>query len=540
MTAGNQDTTPRRPQLLLLGIDGATWDVMDPLLQAGELPNIAAVVQSGLRHPLRSTNPPFSPCAWGSLMTGVNPGRHGIIGWYDLVTRVPFSARDLRSPAIWDLVSRAGLSVGVLNIPTTWPASAVNGFMVSGEIGTIDYDERMFYPRELFEEARREVPDYPLCGSEAESRYYGWPRLRDNAASRLTLASYLLRNHPVDVFVSNVNYVDLAQHKHFRTWGRGEDQDVVSWAYRAADHFVGSIREVAGADVPVILVSDHGGGPIEGYLNVPALLRDLGLLKMRRSTLSRRVIWPLRRIAQALLRRSSLLKRTRVLEGVRRKLSGHAFDWANTIAYMIPASGGVALNTEGRTPRAAVALEDRRRVAELVAAAIRGTVNPITGERDIEAVLTDDVYEGPWTSSAPEVLLTPRNYTYCVVNAGPDKPEAFMTPEQLTQRYPEHDMWQGIHRADGIFVASGPGVESADVGRQADVMDVTPTALAMLGIEAPEGTFDGQPLVRTQSPTRVQLTGDDLGAATGADGRPDYSEDEVAQVRQRLRDLGYL
>jgi predicted AlkP superfamily phosphohydrolase/phosphomutase len=95
------------PRLIVLGWDSATFDVIDPLLQSGRLPAIADLAGDGFRAGLRSTWPPMTDCAWTSAFTGRNPGAHGIFGsWY----RAPgayacryFSARDRRSPALWEL-----------------------------------------------------------------------------------------------------------------------------------------------------------------------------------------------------------------------------------------------------------------------------------------------------------------------------------------------------------------------------------------------------------------------------------------------------
>ena len=126
-------------RLLLLGIDGGTWAVIDPLIRRGEMPHLAALVAQGTRATLRSTLPPQSAPAWVSLVTGQNPGRHGIFDFWarDLSKYEDGSAPLNRSTlfaghTVWDFIGGAGLRVGVVSVPVTYPAWPVNGFLISG------------------------------------------------------------------------------------------------------------------------------------------------------------------------------------------------------------------------------------------------------------------------------------------------------------------------------------------------------------------------------------------------------------------------
>src|SRR5439155_9856855 len=105
----------------ILGIDGATFRILDYLIARGDLPHIAALIHDGVRASLRSTNPPITPAAWTSFATGVTPGRHGIV---DFMERCPdsYQGRPIRSTAIpaprmWDILSRLGQRGIVYNVP---------------------------------------------------------------------------------------------------------------------------------------------------------------------------------------------------------------------------------------------------------------------------------------------------------------------------------------------------------------------------------------------------------------------------------------
>ena len=116
----------KAPELTIIGLDAATFDVIDPLVEAGDLPNLGALLERGARGTLRSTTHPLTPLAWTTMVTGVNAGRHGIwdfaernAGGYGLSL---VNGSHSRAPALWTRLSASGRRVGVVNVPFTWPA----------------------------------------------------------------------------------------------------------------------------------------------------------------------------------------------------------------------------------------------------------------------------------------------------------------------------------------------------------------------------------------------------------------------------------
>src|SRR3990172_13336252 len=121
-----------RTKMLIVGWDGATFDIIKPLVDKGKLPNIATLMRSGVWGRLDSTIPPLTPVAWTSMSTGVNPGKHGI---YDAMIynqenhKVSFVNATLRKvKPIWSILSERNKNVGVINVPMTYPPDEVNGF----------------------------------------------------------------------------------------------------------------------------------------------------------------------------------------------------------------------------------------------------------------------------------------------------------------------------------------------------------------------------------------------------------------------------
>src|SRR5439155_5222514 len=155
--AGVHRMTELRRKALIIGLDGATWDVIDPLLAKGELPHIGRLVERGVRAHLRSTIPPVTAAAWPSIVTGMNPGMHGIFRFetldheeYD--RRGEFNSSDrIAGRTIFDYLGGLGERVLAAAVPMTYPAWPINGRMVSG-YPTPRPDQFFTYPPEWADE----------------------------------------------------------------------------------------------------------------------------------------------------------------------------------------------------------------------------------------------------------------------------------------------------------------------------------------------------------------------------------------------------
>jgi len=126
------DDEPRRGRVLLIGIDGATFRVINPLTDQGRLPHLQALAREGVHGPLHAHMPLWSPRIWNSISSGKHPKKHGILGFVH--DEVLYRSTDRKVHALWNITSDAGLSVGVVNWWNSYPPEKINGVMISDHV----------------------------------------------------------------------------------------------------------------------------------------------------------------------------------------------------------------------------------------------------------------------------------------------------------------------------------------------------------------------------------------------------------------------
>src|ERR1700757_2394980 len=294
------------PKIVIIGLDAATWDLMGPWIEEGRLPNLANLVGSGVRGELESAIPPLTPPAWTSFMTGKNPGKHGI--FYFLEPQPGSYAMryanggSRRSRTFFGLLSDAGCTVGSVNVPFTYPPEQLNGFQISG-FDAPSEKSPFIHPPALREEVERIVGkvrfDITHLGfmSTDKRRMQVLADMGKVDEQWTNLALYLLEKHPADLMMFTFMSIDTVQHhfwqyldpEHFMydAGGGVQFKDAVLQVYQRLDAAMGKFLERLPEETMVIVVSDHGGGPVSDrviYLN--RFLAQLGLLKYKKQNKS--------------------------------------------------------------------------------------------------------------------------------------------------------------------------------------------------------------------------------------------------------------
>jgi predicted AlkP superfamily phosphohydrolase/phosphomutase len=531
----------------VLGLDAATFTVIDPLVRDGELPNIARLLANGSSGVLRSTTHPLTPVAWTTMVTGVNAGRHGI--W-------DFSRRDesghhvrlvngsyRRAPAVWDHLSADGRRVGLVNVPFTWPAPAVNGFALAGLDASARSDGAA-EPAELADELRSRFGELALDHAFPLTEYgrIDLDLVRRVCRQRVDVVEWLVdRFEPELLFVVFMS----ADHIHHLAWPDWEDRgakSTVAEVYRALDDAVGRLVALdALAEYDTMLVSDHGGGRLDGVVDLNAWLSREGLLRWQRSIVPRgagRRAVSAAYAAQRLLpgRVRSALKRAapELREHALTLREVSAVDWSRTRAFGYGAFGNIVVNVRGRERHGTVSPgADYEQVRDEVIARALELESP-DGRRIVAAVhRREDLFSGDAIDALPDLIVEFDDYAW-LGKAPLHEPCAEIWSE-IRVGPGGCAPYVGSHRHEGIVALSGPSCRPG-VALRASLEDICPTILQLMGAPLPPN-LDGRPLTEAidrRSPEPAAAAAVVRGATV------EYTDAASEEVAGRLRDLGYL
>jgi len=527
---------------ILIGLDGATFTILDPLIKRGIMPFLRDFVADGVRATLHSVVPALTPPAWTSLMTGKRPGRHGVFDFFQKESEdsryLRFAvSQDIRTPTIWSLASAESRRVTALNFPLMFPPPDLNGCVVPGgwmpwrqlrlgchPAGLFDRLKTLpsFNARELAMDMALEEKALEGC---AEEEYADWIALHMRREQRwFDILRFLMREDPADLTAVLFDGVDKLQHLCWRFLDpacRKDDpspweQTITGFCedyFRELDGIIARIVALAGPQANVVLASDHGFGPTSDIFYVNTWLEQEGFLA-----------WSAGPGADA----SGPAK-----FGIG-SIARHVFelDWERTAAYAAtPSSQGIHL-----VRRPAQGGSDALR--DELAEALRRLRHPDTGRPVISQVWTrEEAFPGPFGSMGPDltIMLEDNGIVSILRSASP------------FGRRPEPT---GTHCPGGILLARGPSFRRGASIDDLSIVDVAPLLLHSLGVSIPDD-LDGRlptsaldPTGLWRRPPRYSAARPDIepvaeGLESPATGL-DYDPDEQALIFKRLQALGYV
>ncbi len=521
-------------RFLIIGLDGAEPSLLERWMAEGRLPHLAALRARGTCLPLRSTVPPATFPAWTTCVTGVNPGKHGI---FDFTEMIPghyalrfVNATFRKAPALWTVLSQAGKRVGILGVPGTYPPEPVNGFMVSGFDSPVAtrVDASFVWPPSLHPEVRA----WRFADFQETEIGEGWHdralnSLLDGIALKEDIAVRLLAREPWDFFMLVFGESDTVSH-HFWLFHdprsprhRPGFEDAIRKVYERLDAAVGRLLATAGGEVCVAVVSDHGfGGAGTGVVHLNNWLAAQGHLHFAPERSGGMKRFALRWAPEAW--RGALFRR---FSGLAARAEGGSrfggIDWARTRAWSEELNyfPSIRVNLQGREPEGQVPPEHYDAFVRELCAQLE------TWDAVARARPRGEVCHGPHVGRAPDIILElaeEDGYSLSCLRSRGGPPFSRIRPDEYYGGK-ERGM-TGTHRPMGVLLlserthAAQPGLE-----------DIAPTVLAALGVAGPP--MDGKSLLAE--------------AADGVAEAPDiveapYSPEEEAMIEARLRALGYL
>lgn len=560
-----------RSKVLVIGLDGATFELLRHLFARGLMPFLQSLLETSYSSVLLSTVPPISATAWATFITGVNPGKHGVLqfvklrpGQDDLPLGIEqevfpgglslLSADSVRGVKLWDILSSAGKRQVVINVPLTYPPRPLNGVMITGMM-TPPSASIFTYPPSLSRTLLDAEYETDLDVSEKEFDFDPgrlMDRLHELLVKRRDVALHLMANEPWDFFTVVFTGTDRVQHRFWKVLVPGFPEYDSAEAirlraqleryFRVLDEAVADLVNSAEGDTLTVILSDHGFGSVsERTVHRLSMMRALGLAeataesgigRLRTAIESHLGLTPdqVRKVARKLLPRRWLAKvEARAREAL---LTASAKDPAYSVT-LHEYVGGIYVNSSHFADVGSLEV-----FRDDVVSRLKKLVDAETGTPIVAKVYTrEELYSGPALTECPDIVFYVTPGYGLSGGAGPRG--------QIASARKSDPNKQGTHRDEGILIVHGNHV-NVKQGVRERLIDVTSTILYWLGVPIPTdmdsrpilAAFDDQLLAKrpacysdiTPEPT-VPVPGE-MESAVG--------HEDTEELLARLRGLGYI
>jgi predicted AlkP superfamily phosphohydrolase/phosphomutase len=529
---------------LLIGLDGATFTILDPLMENGTMPFLRDWVAQGVRAGLLSTPNPLTPPAWISMITGRSPGNHGVFDFIWAEQRkvdhyfTLYNFRDIRCETLWSMVSRHQGRAGSLNFTMMSPPPPVSGYIVPGLVSW-KHMRRNVYPRELYSELQA-LPGFDVKDLAwdfdmekkaeqgiAEEEYENWVRFHIRREKQwFEILRYLMTHHPCDLTAILFDGVDKIQHMGWRfledrssslglSASERSTRDLCLEYFRELDCFVKEIVTLAGPEARVFVASDHGFGPSRFVFRANVWLHEQGYLTWRNL--------------------DDLDEKDR--ESARRLVDRHfvLLDWERTTAYArTVTSNGIYIRVAQRPGEPGVPVHQYESFRKELAQKLLEVREPVSGERVIQKILTrEEAFPGDHNDQAPDLTLVMADYSFIsILNKTP-----------AVARRPHVD---GTHYPEGVFMAAGKGIRKGSRVPPLSILDVAPALLYSLGLGIPmdlEGRLPEEilePHYLREHPVRIGAPTQTPTFIGVNEEKQAPSVEEERQIFEQMKALGYL
>ena len=554
-------------RLLIIGLDGATFEYIDPLIAKGALPNIARLIETGARAKLRSVLHPYTAQAWTTMCTGQNAGRHGIFDFWErdfdsYSFRIPIPQRRA-APALWQYVDANGFSSIVVNVPMTYPPDRIKGDFVSGR-EVPGYQSEYTYPEQLKARIqaisgdkyvivpddwmwiKRKNPDRALDSILEEIH------IRFKVVSELLSSSDWLFAMFVVAATDSVNHFFAKYHDalypDYQEKATERLKQAIELVYKEIDLEIGRLISSMPADFTVMLVSDHGSGSESNVvIHLNGWLEQQGLLTFNqgasRPTMTAWAISQVRELSEYLPYQTLTWLRSKFTKNIRSRLNQESLfadvDWHQTRAFSEERRGNIWLNLKGRDPAGIVnSGKDYADIVKHIKNELPKLVNPLTGEQLIRHVWhREELFNGLYVEHFPDIIVEATIPDLFRRRSTPGK----SLPVRIASKHELHRFTtSGAHRHEGILILNGPHVRQGVSFDHAHLVDVCKNALCMMGLPINtvlEGNLWQPALKDTLTPHFENI---ELASEGRTPGYTDTTERDKEVIEERLAGLGYL
>ncbi len=503
-------------KVIVVGLDGATMDLIGPMVAEGKLPNISKIMKSGVASKLYSTILPLSPTAWTSFASGKNAGKHGI---YDFSKRVegrydykPTTSMDSKTPALWDLIGAMGGKSIVINVPLTYPVRKINGFMISG-FPTPTQRGDYTYPADLLPALKERFGEVNIHKPKVLYQK-GKEEQITNETLRITkqqteINRYLMDSTEWNFLVSVYDATDVIGHYFWAYLDENHPKydpklaktvkQMVEDIHVELDRSVGNLMEGAGPEALKFVISDHGFGSVYYGVYVNNWLLEQNYMHFKNTVPVKARYWAFRHGLHTynLLQLAKKLHLVQSIESAYAEkslkmqllkmasLSMDDIDWTRTKVYSAGNFGQLYLNLKGREPNGIVPPEEADELIEELVEKLQKLDDPQSKRRLFDRIYARwDVFTGVASEEAPDIVFFDDEMIYAahrMFELGSNKLVSL------------HPVYSGNHKMDGIMFMAGRGVKyvMGPPSVKPNLIDLAPTILHFMGAPIPSD-MDGR------------------------------------------------
>ncbi|MHA2611083.1 MAG: alkaline phosphatase family protein [bacterium JZ-2024 1] len=574
-------------KIAVIGLDGAEYTLVERFIKEKKLPTLRKIQEKGFFCMLPSTIPPLTCVAWTAFLTGKNPAKTGIYDFYQVkreIARVYYpNASYIRAETLPEIFSREGRVVGLVNVPFTYPASAVKGFNLPG-LGAPDQARLDYaYPPGLLKKIRDKTGrDYhPL----PEPREFGpqyhilWKDILQQLDHKRQFVPFLWEEFQPDFFCIVFSETDAVEHYYWKFMdsthplydpeGAQKYGSAIEEVFQKVDSLIEEWLSLFGSDTNVFLLSDHGMGPFYlapdylGYLSYRGLMHlKEGVSDVRRVLPKFFLLYFIWRVSRNLVEwgkknlpwtvRNFL---NRVFPGAKHFVSWNfsfldLIDWGRSRVYFADPRniGYLFINLKGREPFGIVEPEEYERVCDFLIADLESLKVPGTDVPIVSKVYRrKEIYAGPFLEEMPDLIilwnLDALTYFNWKERNRTDVSEVLL---RLFQPLPVIPMggkrtipYNAFHTRRGIFLACGPDIQPDALVDNPKIVDIFPTLLALADIPIPSDV-DGRILWEIFRDETKKRLAPRYREPEGKGMPSGYTPEQEERLKQHLRLLGYL
>ena len=466
-----------KKKMIIIGLDGASFELLQPMIDDGTLPNLKIIQQKGCWADMEVCLPPVTCPNWKCYSTGKNPGKLGVFWWenIDIANKRVYHPRKRyqKHKEIWDYLSIAKKRCLIMNMPTTYPVKEINGYLIAG--GPDAPEKGFTYPKNLEQQLEKE--GYKVHAEKINPLIFSKEEIfadcRNVIKKRFEIFQKLIKEETFDFAQITLFYINAMQHFF---WNDELTKDL----WKLIDSNIGKLCK----QHTVFLLSDHGSNPISTVFNINSWLEKEGYLVLKKNKFSSM-------LSALRINQESCYKFINKM-GIKKEQLIKIIP--ESLLKLIPFEGG-EIRKEAKTQKInwkksrAIAsgqgpvylIDKSSALKKEIITKIKRLKNK-KGENIAANVFTkEEIYLGPYLDIAPDIIIDQNKGVH--IQGGIGKKAIFENPLK----------WKGENKKTGLFMAYGPEISTNGNFGKVHILDLAPTILNFFEINKPEN-MDGKVL----------------------------------------------